>query len=415
MSTGFSDSRGQGARAGFSGWRGDATFGGNRTGRIGVKRIAWAVVAAVAIGVPAGGRAEDKLLTAAVDFSGVFGFLSAGAPAFVIAAVKNGETAFAGFGEIADGTGQEPTADTLMRIGSISKVFCGATLASMAAGGEIALTDRLQDRLGWDGVTLPEKDGRAIRIIDLATQASGLPREVTMTPQPEDNPFGYNTRETAIADLAADPLLFAPGTGVLYSNFGFDLLGAALAHTGGKPYADLLRERVLAPNGMADTVFAPAAADGPRLMQGHNFDGKAMLSVPTPETIECAGGLYTTPNDMLKWMTWNLDRLATTDADMRAIDHAAWLYRDGLSVVSGLDEGGAPMDAMGLGWVINMPEGNRPLILQKTGGLQGMFAFVALAPTRGVGVFVAMNSFNVSGFPAMVQTAVDLVEQLAPR
>ena len=34
------------------------------------------------------------------------------------------------------------------------------------------------------------------------------------------------------------------------------------------------------------------------------------------------------------------------------------------------------MGAMGLGWVINFPEGNRPLILEKTGGLQGFFVYV---------------------------------------
>ena len=150
-------------------------------------------------------------------------------------------------------------------------------------------------------------------------------------------------------------------------------------------------------------------------MQGHGFDGAPMPFVPTPETIECAGGLYTTPGDMLKWMRWHLDRSGAEGAEMRAIDHAAWLYRDGLEVVSGLDDGGGEMDAMGLGWVIMLPEGDRPLILQKTGGLQGMFAYVALAPTRGVGVFVAMNEFNVGGFPAMVHTANDLVTALAPR
>ena len=50
---------------------------------------------------------------------------------------------------------------------------------------------------------------------------------------------------------------------------------------------------------------------------------------------------------------------------------------------------------MGLGWVVLQPEGNRPLILEKSGGLQGMFSFVAFPPSRGVGVFVAINEFNV--------------------
>ena len=73
------------------------------------------------------------------------------------------------------------------------------------------------------------------------------------------------------------------------------------------------------------------------------------------------------------------------------------------------------MDAMGLGWVINMPNGNRPLILQKTGGLQGNFAYLAIAPTRGVGVFLVMNEFNIGGFGAAVTAANALIAELATR
>ena len=49
---------------------------------------------------------------------------------------------------------------------------------------------------------------------------------------------------------------------------------------------------------------------------------------------------------------------------------------------------------MSLGWVVMEPDGDRPLILQKAGGLQGMFVYSAFAPTRGVGVFVAINQFD---------------------
>ena len=79
-----------------------------------------------------------------------------------------------------------------------------------------------------------------------------------------------------------------------------------------------------------------------------------MPAAHTPTSIECAGGLHTTANDMARWMKWHLDLDAAKDRDLRLLDHAAYLYRDGLSAVVGLDDGG-PMDAMGLGWVINMP------------------------------------------------------------
>jgi D-alanyl-D-alanine-carboxypeptidase/D-alanyl-D-alanine-endopeptidase len=99
---------------------------------------------------------------------------------------------------------------------------------------------------------------------------------------------------------------------------------------------------------------------------------------------------------------------------VRLIDHAAFLYRDGLIAAVGRGEAGE-MDAMGLGWVVMMPEGNHPLVLQKPGGLQGTFAYVALAPTNGVGVFFAMNAFDVAAFKGMVEVAKGLVTDLAPR
>jgi D-alanyl-D-alanine-carboxypeptidase/D-alanyl-D-alanine-endopeptidase len=356
-------------------------------------------------------RAEDKLLAEAVDFAGTFIFLEARVPGLVIGVVRNGETVVRGYGEIADGSGKEPNGDTLMRVGSITKAFCGAILASMVADGSVKFTDTLQGRLGWD-VTIPTRDGKQIRLIDLATHASGLPREAKDSPG--ETPTSDRSKEDYVSSLAPDALLFAPGTGILYSNFGFDLLAQALANTAGMPYPDLLRERVLEPAGLTDTGFDLSETERQRAMQGHNFDGSPMSFIPTSPMIVGAGGLYSTTNDMLRWLSWHLDRFGTQDAEMRLLDHAAYLERDGLNPVVGMDEGGM-MDAMGLGWVIMRPEGSRPLILHKSGGLQGEFSFVALAPGRGIGVFVSMNQFSVGGFDAMAKATIELISELAPR
>lgn len=362
------------------------------------------------LGAPSA-RAEDKLLTETVDFTGSILFLQANVPGMIIGVIRNGETVVRGFGEIAKGSGKEPDGDTLMRVGSITKVFCGATLASMVADGKVGFTDTLQDRLGWD-VKIPQRDGKSIRLIDLATHASGLPREAEGTPG--ENATSDRSKEDYVNALTPDALLFAPGAGVLYSNFGFDLLAQALANAGGKPYPDLLKGRVLDPAGLKDTRFDLTEADKARAMQGHNFDGSPMPSIPTSPMIVGAGGLYSTANDMLRWLGWHLDRFATANAEMRLLDHAAYLDRDGLNPVFGMDEGGM-MDAMGLGWVVMRPEGNRPLILHKSGGLQGQFSYVVFAPTRGIGVFVSINQFSVGGFEAMSKTAIQLITELAPR
>ena len=357
--------------------------------------------------------ADDKLLTEAVEFTGALTYLTTKVPGFILVAARNGETAFAGFGRLNDKEDKKPDPDTMFRIGSVSKVFCGEVLASMVLDGKLHFSDRLQDRLGYD-VTVPEREGRPIRLIDLVTHSSGLPREVPRAEGPPNDPFGTNTKEAQIASLKSDPLLFPPGTAALYSNFGFDLLGAALANAGGRPYADVLRERVLDPLGMKDTVFNPRPGDETRVMQGHDFGGSPMPAARTPTSIECAGGLHSTANDMARWMNWHLDRLAAAGRELRLLDHAAYLYRDGLTAVAGLDDA-EPMDAMGLGWVINMPAAKRPLVLQKSGGLQGTFAYLAMAPTRGAAAFFVMNEFSAGGFKAAVAATNGLIGQLAPR
>jgi D-alanyl-D-alanine-carboxypeptidase/D-alanyl-D-alanine-endopeptidase len=149
-------------------------------------------------------------------------------------------------------------------------------------------------------------------------------------------------------------------------------------------------------------------------MRGHNFDGSQLPLLDTAPIIQGAGGLYSTANDILRWLRWHLDRFAVKDAEMRLLDHAIYLPRDGLSPVFGLDETGS-MDAMGLGWVVQNADGNMPLIFNKTGGLQGQFSYVAFAPSRGIGVFVSINAFSVAGFDAMAKATNELIAELAPR
>jgi D-alanyl-D-alanine-carboxypeptidase/D-alanyl-D-alanine-endopeptidase len=106
------------------------------------------------------------------------------------------------------------------------------------------LTDPLEKHLGWD-VKVPTREGKAVRLIDLATHAGGFPREVPHESGPPNDPFANITKQAFVAFLKGNDLLFAPGTGALYSNTGFDLLTAALAGAAGKPYPDLLREQIV--------------------------------------------------------------------------------------------------------------------------------------------------------------------------
>jgi D-alanyl-D-alanine-carboxypeptidase/D-alanyl-D-alanine-endopeptidase len=385
-----------------------APFG--RRDRLGRTRAA---LLGLAILTGPGTAAADPLLDDVVDFTGQVLFLETGVPGMVIAAVRGDESAVFGFGETANGSGVEPDSRSLVRIGAITKVFTGEVLARMAADGTVGFADPLSEHLD-PAVTLPSVDGRAIRLVDLATHSGGLPREVPRPPGPDDDPFRTLTM-AAFADwLRSNPLLFKPGSAVLYSNFGFDLLAAGLAGAARRTYPELLAEFVTDPLGMADTTFAPTDEQKQRLMQGHGPDGEPVPDVPTGEVNVGSGGLYSTADDLIRWLRWHLDRFSAEDAELRLLDHAVYLPRDGLSAVSGMDESGH-MDAMGLGWVVMMPEGDRPLILQKAGGLQGFLSYLALAPSRGVGAFVVINTFDFGAATSMTEFINEMIAMLAPR
>jgi D-alanyl-D-alanine-carboxypeptidase/D-alanyl-D-alanine-endopeptidase len=367
-------------------------------------------VAALAAVSTAAAKA-DPFLDEIVDFTGGVFFLEHKVPGLIIGAVSNGDISVHGYGERAGEGSGAPDGNTVMRVGSITKAFTGQVLAALTVNGTVQLAQPLIK-------TAPEFAGQAdvaqIRLIDLVTHAGGLPRELPHEPGPKDNPHAPITIDAFADWLKTNPLLFKPGHSVLYSNFGFDLLSHALANAAKKPYPDLLKENITGPLALKDTVFKLSDDQKERLMQGHGFGGEPVPDIPTGDFVVGSGGLYSSANDLLRWMQWHLDRFGEKDAEVRLLDHGLYLVRDGLNRVSGMDESGH-MDAIGLAWVGMMPEGNRPFILQKAGGLQGMFCYIAFAPAKGTAVFMAINKYDFGAAVAMGQVANELIATLSPR
>ena len=302
----------------------------------------------------------------------------------------------------------EPDGGTLFRIGSITKAFTGQVLASLAADGVVTLADPLTKYVP-DFIAPLSEGGRPIRLVDLATHSAGLPREVPHAPGPPDDPFANITREAFVAWLKANPLLFTPGTSILYSNFGFDLLAAALSAAAQKPYPDLIAERVLKPLGLADTTFAPSGRSDGAPHARTRFRRRALALCRRPDrVIVGSGGLYSTPARSAA-----LAAMASRPVGERGRRRAAHRPRR-LSLARRAElrlrhgrVGPHGRDGPRLGRSC-APEGDRPLILQKAGGLQGIFSYVAFAPMRNIGVMAAINAFDFNAGLAIAKAANDL-------
>src|SRR3546814_11576417 len=82
--------------------------------------------------------------------------------------------------------------------------------------------------------------------------------------------------DSFIADLAKIPLQFDPGAHWNYS-MATDVLGAVIERIEGKPFADVLHERIFGPLGMADTGFKVPADQQHRLADAYAFHPKARM------------------------------------------------------------------------------------------------------------------------------------------
>ena len=107
----------------------------------------------------------------------------------VVGITDNGEQEIHGFGEIHRGAGDKPNGDTVYEIGSITKAFTGTLLGDMVVRDLIELDTPLQDFLPADVKLRPYKD-HPIKLVDVASQSSGLPRMPTnMSPKDPKNPY----------------------------------------------------------------------------------------------------------------------------------------------------------------------------------------------------------------------------------
>jgi D-alanyl-D-alanine-carboxypeptidase/D-alanyl-D-alanine-endopeptidase len=332
-------------------------------------------------------------------------YVASQAPGMVVAVVHGDAAAVRGFGRLSPTDPRVPDGATLVRLDSISKLFTAELLAKLVVAHKLALTDPLT-RFAAPGWAPAAKDPPPITLIQLATHTSGLPRVY---------PLGIYTTPPTPEQAQADRWAWLakrrderdPGKGAHYSNLGFNFLGDALGAAAGSSFPAALKLEVTDPLGMADTTAAPSPAACARMMAGD----PAWNPPPCVDTAyqAASGGLYSTANDMARWMQSQL--AAGAPDPVRKVSQAIYVRRDQLAYASGLDIAG-PANGVGLAWIELAPDPGHPRLIEKTGGGYGFMTYLVLDPERRIGMFVAMNRMSGGALKRAAQDANDLVATL---
>ncbi len=321
-------------------------------------------------------------------------FHRSGSIGMVVVVVRDNETWMQTYGQTYPGSHQKPNADSLIRLCSLSKILTTDLLVKLVADKRVSLSDPLQ-KFAPRNVTVPVRtvrglSDRPITLRDLATHTAGLPREIAY-PAGDAGHFTFPDYNFRWQWLPGYRLRFLPGTAAHYSNIGFDLLADALSVAAGKPYPQLFADQIAKPLGLRDTTLSPTPGECARLLIGARNQG------PCTDTTAAAGsgGMYSTANDMTRWLEYLLD-LPGVPMHQDPAATATYIQPSELRWTQGLGRAGVP-NGIGLGWVhINQPD-DPTMIIEKTGGGAGFTTYIALNPRRHIGIFVAATDGRHAG------------------
>jgi CubicO group peptidase (beta-lactamase class C family) len=309
----------------------------------------------------------------------------------VVSATDGVDTAFASRGPLPD----PPCAPdrAVFEIGSITKVFTSLLLAIAEERGELSVDDALVEHLPR-GTRVPMRDGRPIRLVDLATHRSGLPRLppglLLHALRDRDDPYARLSTVDVLAALGKTRPRAAAGERFRYSNYGAGVLGIALAHAAATDYEALVRERITAPLGLGDTVITLSEDHRSRLAAGTKGWGGAAGLWAFPG-LTGAGALRSTAADLLTFVRAQMGTLPDVPEELAAAIRSSHQARAAGGRLS-------PGMRIALGWLLVGIGRQKVQVVMHNGGTGGYRSFAGWAPEGRHGVVVlSANVRSVDG------------------
>jgi len=159
------------------------------------------------------------------------------------------------------------TIDTKFRIASFTKPFTAMLILQLMEEGKIDLNGKLTKYLPEFTV----EQGESITIHQLLTHTAGITGE-SRIPDLVDIEKEYYTRERLLDLIMEKDLVYKPGEGREYSNFGYALLGLVIEKVTGKSYDEVMQEKICKPAGMKNTLSDITAKPIENRAIGYTYD-----------------------------------------------------------------------------------------------------------------------------------------------
>ena len=304
-----------------------------------------------------------------------------GIPGLSVAVAGKGEIRFeAGFG-FADVENAVPARpETVYRLASVSKPMTATAVMKLAEEGRLDL-DAPVSRYCPD---FPEKPW-PVTSRQLLCHQGGV-RHYRLGEQPITRRFLSLTEGLAL--FRDDPLAFEPGTKVLYTTYGYTVLGCVAASAAARPFLSLLQETVFGPAGMAATRVDDVRELIPNRAQGYvrHPQGQLLNSALADTSNKVPGaGLVGPAPDVARFGTALLTGRLVSPATLR-------------QMLTRQKTRGGRVTGFGLGLTVGTRGGR--VEAWQTGGQERVSTVLFLRPDDGLSVAILANLERV-GLPLL--------------
>jgi CubicO group peptidase (beta-lactamase class C family) len=322
--------------------------------------------------------APDHLLAegaiAEIDKIAQEGIAAKKVASFGVGVVRDGRLVLArGYG-MADLENQVPaTAETVYRLGSITKQFTAVAIMLLAEEGKLSVDDELTK-------FLPDypTHGKKITLRHLLQHTSGIKSYTSLENFPKIARNDYSHDEL-IGLFKNMPLEFEPGTKWNYSNSGYYLLGMVIEKASSQKYEEFLAERIFRPLGMSDTRYGHLQPLIPRRAMGYrnSLEGLVNDDFISMDAPYAAGALVSTVLDLVKW-----SQALDSGALLSSESYAAMYERTKLE-----NDSTRPY---GFGWQLGELAGHKSI--GHGGGIPGFSTMITRYPEDRLSVIVLSNT-----------------------
>jgi CubicO group peptidase (beta-lactamase class C family) len=207
-----------------------------------------------------------------------------------------------GFGR-ADESGRAVTPQTLFFNGSTTKSFTAVAIMQLREAGKLELGAPVQRYLPWWRVADAKASAR-ITVRDLLYQVSGLSKATGNEHATTDDDRA-SALQIQVRQLHSAKLTGTVGKTWQYSNANYNTLGTIIEAVSGQSYETYVREHILVPLGMRNSLMSVTAAEQRGLVTGYRywFGFPFAVGQPFNRGNLPAGGLISSVEDMAHYAT----------------------------------------------------------------------------------------------------------------